>query len=77
MTFPDSVQLVVRRRASGICECSRDTCAHFGHCRVRGTEFHHKKPLSGGGSDDSVNCQLLCKACHLEAHTTADALGQL
>ena len=77
MTFPDSVQLRVRQRASGVCECTRDTCMHYGPCKVRGAEFHHKKSPSAGGGDDAANCQLLCKACHQEAHNVADALGRL
>jgi len=77
LTFPDPVQTAVRRRANGTCECSRNTCSHYGPCKLRGTEFHHKKPPGAGGDDDVTNCQLLCQACHLEAHEALNPLGQL
>ena len=77
LTFPDSVQTAVRQRAGGTCECSRNTCSHYGPCKLPGTEFHHKKPLSAGGDDDVTNCHLLCQACHLEAHEASNPLGRL
>jgi len=77
VTFPPDVQLRVRQRASGVCECTRNTCTHYGPCKARGAEFHHKKSPNAGGGDDAANCQLLCKACHLAAHKAADALGRL
>lgn len=68
MAFSDSVQQVVRQRATGICECTRSNCPHYGRCRVKGTEFHHKRSVAAGGDDEVANCQLLCPACHRQAH---------
>ncbi|HEY5104624.1 MAG TPA: HNH endonuclease signature motif containing protein [Acidimicrobiales bacterium] len=77
MTFPDSVQRLVRQRARGTCECTASWCPHYGHCRLPAKEFHHKKPVESGGNDEATNCLFFCKACHGRAHTTSGQLGRL
>jgi 5-methylcytosine-specific restriction endonuclease McrA len=77
LTFPESVQRLARQRARGTCECTQTSCPHYGRCRVRAIEFHHKKPVAAGGDDELSNCQFLCKACHSEIHRTAEGVGRL
>jgi 5-methylcytosine-specific restriction endonuclease McrA len=76
VAFPESVELEARQRARGICQCERRTCPHFGRCRVRGAEFHHKRSLTSGGTDELSNCELLCSPCHQRSHAEGD-LGLL
>jgi 5-methylcytosine-specific restriction endonuclease McrA len=61
----------------GTCECARDTCQHYGPCKARGSEFHHKKPVGTGGSEELTNCQFLCKLCHQQAHSSGEGIGRL
>jgi HNH endonuclease len=77
MTFSDDIQRDVRRRAHGVCECTRDACPHFGRCRSSGGEFHRKKSLATGGSDEASNCLLMCKSCHERVHGTSHPIGRL
>ena len=77
MPFPESVARGARQRARGTCECTQNTCPHFGRCRVKGAEFHHKKPVSAGGSDQLSNCLFVCKACHERFHDTSGGVGRL
>ena len=44
----------IKRRDCGICQS----------CGRIGTEVDHIVPLWAGGSDDEINKQLLCDACH-------------
>ena len=75
LAFPESVQILARKRAHGTCECTASWCPHYGHCRLPAKEFHHKKPLRSGGDDEVANCQFLCEACHQRAHSTTGDLG--
>lgn len=77
MTFSDETQRDVRRRAHGVCECNMAACPHYGRCRSKGVEFHHKKPVASGGTDEPTNCTLMCPSCHQRVHGTAGALGRL
>ncbi|MGB8197840.1 MAG: HNH endonuclease [Acidimicrobiales bacterium] len=77
MSFPESVQRLARQRARGTCECTNSACPHYGHCRLPAKEFHHKKSLSDGGSDELSNCQYFCVACHERAHTATGQLGRI
>jgi hypothetical protein len=43
----------------------------------RGFEYHHVKPQSAGGSDDTDNLILLCHKCHLSHHQNKLALPNL
>ncbi len=75
--FSDDTKRLVRQRAGGTCECSLDTCPHFGRCRVAGREFHHKVDSEHGGLDTPSNCIYLCKACHARVHTSTTQFGRL
>jgi 5-methylcytosine-specific restriction endonuclease McrA len=77
MAFSDEVQRHARRRAHGTCECTSNGCPHFGRCRLSGTEFHHKRSLESGGTDEVSNCTLLCRACHQRLHGGAGTVGKL
>ena len=77
MTFPEPVQRLARQRANGTCECTQSSCPHYKGCRARGTEYHHKKPIEAGGTDEVSNCQLLCKACHRQIHAKSENLGRV
>jgi 5-methylcytosine-specific restriction endonuclease McrA len=77
LTFPDAVQRLARQRARGTCECTSHSCPHYGGCRARATEFHHKKAVASGGDDELPNCQVLCKACHRQVHAKTEGLGRL
>ncbi|MGH9019828.1 MAG: HNH endonuclease [Acidimicrobiales bacterium] len=68
MPFSDETQLALRKRAHGVCECTRDACPHFGRCRSRGSEFHHKRAETAGGTDEPTNGQFLCRSCHQRVH---------
>ena len=76
MSFPETVQHDARLRAHGICECERENCPHYGRCRVRGKEFHHKKAPGAGGSDELSNCVFICAPCHERVHDTS-GLGRI
>jgi hypothetical protein len=75
LPFPESVEREARKRARGTCECTRNTCPHYGGCRLPGTTYHHKKAVKAGGTDELGNCQLLCKACHDRAHSSSGGFG--
>lgn len=77
MSFSDETQRDVRRRAHGVCECTRDACPHFGRCRSAGAEFHHKKSVEAGGTDEPSNAQFMCKSCHQRVHGNNSAVGRL
>ncbi len=77
MAFSEGTQLLVRKRAHGVCECSLDACPHFGRCRSRGAQFHHKRAESAGGTDEPANCQYLCVSCHERVHSAPSGLGRL
>lgn len=62
--FSDATKRLVADRADGLCEI-----AVPGVCVGVGSEFHHRRPRSSGGSRDErlgrvTNCLLLCVACH-------------
>ena len=42
-------------------------CRECGAVGVR-FEVHHKVPVSGGGTDELPNLELLCAACHIRTH---------
>jgi 5-methylcytosine-specific restriction endonuclease McrA len=77
MAFSDETQVLVRKRAHGVCECTLDACPHFGRCRSRGAQFHHKRAESAGGTDEPTNCQFLCVSCHERVHQSSSGLGRL
>jgi 5-methylcytosine-specific restriction endonuclease McrA len=77
LTFPESVKQEAKLRGRGVCECTRNTCQHYGPCKARGSEFHHKKLVSAGGSEELTNCQFLCKPCHEQAHSGGYGVGLL
>lgn len=77
MAFSEATQLLVRKRAHGVCECTLDACPHFGRCRSRGAQFHHKRAEASGGTDEPTNCQFLCVACHERVHNTRSGLVRL
>ena len=77
--FSEATQRLVRQRARGVCECVVDSCPHYGRCRMSGRDFHHKKAIERGGTDDVTNCQFLCASCHQRIHGFggADGVGRL
>ncbi|HEV2427041.1 MAG TPA: HNH endonuclease [Acidimicrobiales bacterium] len=77
MAFSEETQALVRKRAHGVCECTRDACPHFGRCRSHGAQFHHKRPESSGGTDETANCQFLCAACHERVHAASKGVVRL
>jgi 5-methylcytosine-specific restriction endonuclease McrA len=77
LTFSDETQRDVRRRAHGVCECTMAACPHFGRCRSKGVEFHHKKAVAAGGTEEATNAQLLCTSCHQRTHGTSGGIGRL
>lgn len=69
--FSEATKHMVRRRASGTCECVLTSCPHFGRCRLPGKDYHHKRDADKGGTDETANCQFLCVACHQRIHGSA------
>jgi hypothetical protein len=76
LTFSEPVKQAVRQRARGKCECARNTCPHYGPCKAPGTEFHQKLATVTEGEETRA-CQLLCKACHQQAHASSGSLGRM
>ena len=66
--FPDSIVRQALERAGRRCECTSYSCFHHtDRCkRIFGLQAHHKVR---GGPDTLDNCEILCEACHRNAHS--------
>jgi hypothetical protein len=76
LTISESVKQAVRQRARGTCECTRNSCPHYGPCKARGTEYHQNRSTFADGEEMRA-VQLLCKSCHEQAHVAAGSLGRV
>lgn len=56
--IPHAVRLEVWKRADGRCEIRLSGCAGVG------TDPHHRKLRSRGGSNEARNILLACRPCH-------------
>ncbi|MCL4446508.1 MAG: HNH endonuclease [Actinobacteria bacterium] len=65
MAFPDSVKAAAKKRSGGRCECMRSSHEHAGRCTKKAREYNHIESKKAGGADTLLNCEHLCKACHL------------
>lgn len=57
--IPPAIREEVYERAFELCEARLPCCTNAG------TDLHHKKARSQGGSNDPKNLILLCRSCHV------------
>lgn len=43
----------------------RSSHEHAGRCTKKAREYNHIESKKAGGADTLLNCEHLCKACHL------------
>lgn len=56
--IPLKIKLALYQRAAGMCEARLKDCAYWG------SDPHHRKLRSRGGTNALENLLLLCRSCH-------------